>query len=513
VKSTVQLPSPLPPRLSWPDLPLLKAPRLGHGIVQGRMWAHDPEGVDALALLSGRAWQLVQASDGRKAAEVIADLQQSHGGTTESWLAELPLLWRNGLVRSPGVPARRPQQKAERVFNTWIHLTNACNLACPYCYIHKSKNHMSDHVVERVLAAIAATAKQGQVERIHVRYAGGEPMLRFEAMQAFHSQATAICSEFGVQFSGAVLTNGAVVPKGAPEWLLAQGVSVSMSIDGVGELQDVMRPVVGGGSSFARVQKGLDTYLSYGIRPYILVTVGDSNLDGLPDLTRFLLDRGLGFRYSLVRDMEWGETVLDDRHGAEIDRSQEKPEGSSGILQGPPLRRLQKVLGDCYDLIEQAVTAQAALPQAPALSFRRSHRFCDLELWQPIAQACGAGRSYVAIGDEGQVSPCQAALHREGTLPISADSLLDQAKSQVQFGDFHRQLGNPVCNRCPHKPSCAGGCPLLLHRREGHVNGRSPYCEVFKAVIPRIVRIAAVELLGEQRRRQAQGQTAQAAEI
>jgi hypothetical protein len=45
------------------------------------------------------------------------------------------------------------------------------------------------------------------------------------------------------------------------------------------------------------------------------------------------------------------------------------------------------------------------------------------------------------------------------------------------------------------------------------VNGRSPYCEVFKAVIPRIVRIAAVELLGEQRRRQAQGQTAQAAEI
>lgn len=513
MNSTVQNALPLPPRLTWPELPLLRAPRLAHGVVQGRLWAHDPDGVEALALLSTRAWQLLQAADGRKAAEVIAELQQTHGGTAELWQAELPLLWRNGLLRSPGVAARRPTTRPERVFNTWIHLTNACNLACPYCYIHKSKNHMSDHVVERVLAAIAATAKQGQVDRIHVRYAGGEPMLRFAAMQAFHAQAKAICAEFGVQFSGAVLTNGAVVPQGAPEWLLANGVSVSLSIDGVGELQDVMRPVVGGGSSFERVQKGLDTYLRYGIRPYILVTVGDSNLEGLPELTRFLLARQLGFRYSLVRDMEWGATVLDDRHGAEVERGHENTEASSGILQGPPLRRLQRVLGECYDLIEAAVTAQAAQSEAPAVSFRRSHRFCDLELWQPIAQACGAGRSYVAIGDEGQVSPCQAALHREGTLPISADSLLDQAKSQVQFGDFHRQAGNPVCNRCPHKPSCAGGCPLLLHRREGHVDGRSPYCEVFKAVIPRILRIAAVELIGEQRRRALATQRTAAPEV
>lgn len=457
-----------------------------------------------MALLSRRAWQLVQAADGRELGEVVAALQDQHGGDAQQWLAELPMLWRNGFVRSPGVQPRRPKPNAERVFNAWIHLTNACNLACPYCYIHKSKNHMSDHVVERVLGAIEATARQGQVDRIHVRYAGGEPMLRFDAMKSFHAQALEICARHGIRFSGAVLTNGAVVPKGAPQWLTEHQVSVSLSIDGVGELQDVMRPVVGGGSSFERVVAGLDTYLNHGIRPYILVTVGDSNLDGLPDLTRFLLGRGLGFRYSLVRDMEWGATVFDDRHGAEAGAQHVADLQAQGeLLQGPPLRRLQKVLGECYDLIEEAVTAQAAMGVPGPVSFRRSHRFCDLEVWQPIQQACGAGRSYVAIGDEGQVSPCQAALHREGTLPIAAASLLDQAKAQVQFGDFHRQLGNPVCNRCPHKPSCAGGCPLLLHRREGHVDGRSPYCEVFKAVIPRILRIAAVELLGEQQRRQA----------
>jgi uncharacterized protein len=299
-----------------------------------------------------------------------------------------------------------------------------------------------------------------------------------------------------VRFSAAVLTNGASVPKGAPEWLLRHGVSVSLSIDGVGELQDVMRPVVGGGSSFDRVVRGLDTYRQHGIQPYILVTVGDSNLDGLPALTRFLLERGLHFRYSLVRDLEWGAAVLDDRHGPE--QADGHATAVTGLLSGPPLRRLQGVLGQCYDLIESHIQAQIAAGTWQLGTFRRQHRFCDLELWQPIAQACGAGRSYVAIGDDGQVSPCQAALHHPGTQPIRAEPLTVIAKSQTQLPNFVRSEGNPECRRCRHKPSCAGGCPLLLLRREGHVDGRSPYCEVFRAVIPRILRIAAIELAAQQ---------------
>ena len=37
----------------------------------------------------------------------------------------------------------------------------------------------------------------------------------------------------------------------------------------------------------------------------------------------------------------------------------------------------------------------------------------------------------------------------------------------------------------------------MLYRRDGHVEGRSPYCEVFRAVLPRILRIAALELVYE----------------
>ncbi len=483
----------LPPRERWLELPVRRAPRLYTSWLDGRPFAHDPDGYDSLAVLTPPAWQLSLAADGRALGEVLADLAQPH--EHEAFLSELPLLWQNGFVRSPGIQPRAPKGTSERVFNTWIHLTNACNLACPYCYIHKDKRHMADHVVSDVLASIATTAQSGQVDRIHVRYAGGEPMLRFAAMQAFHAQATELCAQHGVKFSAAVLTNGAVVPDGAIDWLKAHKVSISMSIDGVGAMQDVMRPVVGGGSSFARVQQGLDRYQQAGIQPYMLITVGDSNLDGLPELTEFLLNRGLGFRYSLVRDLEWGASVLDDRHGPEhADGRQAAP---TDILSGEPLFRLQKVLGQCYRRIEQHVRASDG---ADPSWFRRTHRFCDLDLWRPLQHACGAGRTYVAIGEDGQVSPCQAALHHPGTQPVAGLSLLQLAKGQTQFPLFTRTHGNPDCARCQHKPSCAGGCPLQLYRREGHVDGRSPYCMVYKAVIPQMVRIAALELMQAQRR-------------
>ena len=469
-------------------LPIRRAPDLYMGLCGSRHFAHNPNGYEALALLGRRGWLMLQAADGRSAREVALDVAGGDADEARKCLSELPLLLRNGFVRSPGVPLAQPPGPPERVFNAWLHLTNACNLACPYCYIQKDAGHLDEQTAARVLAAIEATAQSGEVDRVHVRFAGGEPMLRFAALQRFHQQATEVCGRHGVRFSAAVLTNGTVMPKEAAAWLRDAQVSVSVSIDGVGTAQDVMRPVVGGGSSAARVEAGLDVLQNAGIAPYGLVTVGDSNLEGLPVLARWLSDRGIGFRLSLVRDLEWGRGLLDYRHGAGAAPSEAEP----GMLAGEALWRVQRVLGQTYDVLEAAVV-QGATP-----SFRRTHRFCDLELWRPIQKACGAGESYLAISDKGEFSPCQAALHQPGTQQLRGDSLRIQARSQTQFTDFSRKHGNPDCNRCQHRSSCAGGCPLLLHRRAGDIEGRSPYCEVFRAVIPRILRIAAQELLRDE---------------
>lgn len=468
------------------DLRPRRADGLAQGIVRGRRFVHNPRGFDALAVLSTRAASLLDAADGRPLGEIAAEM----GVGVEALAAEVPLLARNGFVVGEGLSMRERPASAPR-FDLWIHVTNACNLDCPYCYIAKDHHHLGDDTAQALIDSLVTTATARGVTHIHARFAGGEPMLRFGFIQQFFDRARDAMAAVGARFTAAILTNGTSVPEGATRWLLDRGVTVSVSLDGVGATQDAMRPNLGGGGSFERVRAGIDRLVEGGVAPYILTTVTARNLDGMPSLTAFLLERSLGFRYSLVRDLEGGDALLDARGAGwrgVVPLGRARRANGPTMLAGEALARVQNVFGECYQMIERA------MPVAP--SFRRTHRFCDLEINRPVRKACGAGDSYLAISDRGVVSPCQAALHHEGTAPLASNTdLATLAPTISQLGDFRRSAPNETCASCRFKHSCAGGCPLLLHRRDGDVNGRSPYCEVFRFVLPRIVRIAALEVL------------------
>ncbi len=481
----------------------MRAPRLYLGVVRGRRFGHDPDGHDALVLLSTAAAALLDHADGGTLSQLIERLAHGDDRRRAALRDAAPLLLRSGLLRSPGLQPRGPANAGGRTFHLWLHLTNACNLDCPYCYIDKSKARLDPATEQAMLSSIEQTAKAGAWPRIHARFAGGEPMLQFGAMRRVYDEAVRRCAVHGVRFSAAILTNGTVVPDGAPEWVAERGIGLSISVDGLGETQDRMRPKLGGGGSFALLQRGMARWRSAGLRPYVLITVGESNLAGLEALTAWLLEQGLAFRYSLVRDLEWGVVDLADQRGAQRCGDLRPDAFDPGILDGDALDRVRATFHRCYDLIEAHVGAQVDAGAQVTPPFRATHHFCDLSLWRPIQKACGAGETYLAIGDSGGLSPCQAALHGAGDSTLRPDVPLDvQLRDHKPFGAFRRTTGNETCNRCRHKPSCAGGCPLLLHRREGHIEGRSPYCEVFRAVIPRIVRIAALEQLGRQQQAQ-----------
>ncbi len=511
-----------PPREAGPvgaaqlaDLPVWRADRLLQGAVRGRRYVHNPAVDDGLLLLSRGAAAVLDGADGQPLGALVAAIPAPADALPGLW-HDAGRLLRLGMLRHPRAETLRvaqalaiaPSAPKERVFDLWLHVTNDCNLDCPYCYIHKSPVHMDQDAMERTLGAIEAAARAGHTDRVHVRYAGGEPMLRLAALQRFHEAAIARCAAHGVRYSAAILTNGTVVPRGATAWVRDAGIGVSVSIDGLGAGQDAMRPTRNGRGSWSHLERGLDAWQGAGIRPYGLVTLGEHNVEQAPELVSWLLARGLGFRLSLVRDLEWGAGALDDRHGASR-RHERAPLGRDTILEGEALYAVVRPLMAAYDRIEAHVAASLDAGATPSPPLRATHRFCDLSPLRPIRKACGAGSSYAAVSQTGQLSPCQAALHHEAETSLldGQRSIVEVARAHQPFGAFSRDTGNPTCQTCRHQASCAGGCPLLLHRRDGHIDGRSPYCEVFRAVIPRMVRIFALELMAEQLRAQAQAQS------
>jgi uncharacterized protein len=476
-----------PPDLA--DRPVRRAEGLYLGIVRGRRFVHNPRGRDALALLSRDAAALLDLADGRTLRELAAALQRPVAALAR----ELSLLARNGFVQVPGLPAA-PRPPGPPSLDLWVHVTNACNLDCPYCYIEKDGRSLSEDTARSLQSALLATVRADGVRAVHLRFAGGEPLLRFEFIRDFFEETRALLAREGATLSAAVLTNGTRVPDGAAQWMREHGVSVSVSIDGVGAAQDAMRPSLGGGGSWADLERGLDAFSVAGVRPYALVTVGAANLDGVPALTDWLLAREMGFRYSLVRDLDGGAALLDARLPGwrpsggllQLRRRSAPVADAPPMLEGDALARVLRVFGECYDRIERA------MPVRP--SFRRTHRFCDLQWRHPIGRACAAGERSLAVSHDGRISACQAALHHEGTAALAGDTALLGLAPAVMGPSFQQRSPGAECQGCRFRHSCAGGCPLLLHRRDGHADGRSPYCEVFRSVLPRILRIAALEL-------------------
>lgn len=107
---------------------------------------------------------------------------------------------------------------------------------------------------------------------------------------------------------------------------------------------------------------------------------------------------------------------------------------------------------------------------------------------------CGAGRDYIVFRPDGQIAKCQMEMHLPVTSLHAADPLLElrHAEQGVQNPPITQK---PDCRSCTWRAYCAGGCPLLTWRLTGRFDARSPYCELYQFIFPRLLRLEAVRLI------------------
>jgi uncharacterized protein len=138
-------------------------------------------------------------------------------------------------------------------------LTHACNLGCTYCYAErKDARAMPAEVAERALG----WALDHCGEELRLGWFGGEPLLRWDQLTAWHQRAQALAAARGIALEGTVTTNATLLTRERMDWLAAHGITVGISIDGCQEAHELMRPLAGGGSSWAAVRAGLATALA-----------------------------------------------------------------------------------------------------------------------------------------------------------------------------------------------------------------------------------------------------------
>ncbi|MBC8275500.1 MAG: radical SAM protein, partial [Chloroflexi bacterium] len=342
-------------------------------------------------------------------------------------------------------------------------LTSRCNLSCAYCYVTQTNQRMDISTAQRAVDAVFRSALTHGYTRVKLKYAGGEPTLHFEALQAAQQRAETLSAQTGIDLDAVLLTNGVHITDVQMDTLFAHDIRVAVSLDGVGRYQDVQRPLADhSGSSFELVANTLDRLLARGISPHISITVTKQSLGGLPELVEYLLDRELRFSFNFYR---------------EPDRSPEQD--TLAFTPGEMIEGLKSA----FQVIEKR------LPEYSLLSNLADRA----DLRTPHLRTCGVGQNYIIVDCTGDISKCQMDMKHPITT-IDADDPLALVRAdtdQVQ----NLVVDQKECRKCVWRYRCTGGCPRLAFQCTGRYDAKSPLCQVYQAILPEVVRMEALRLL------------------
>lgn len=365
------------------------------------------------------------------------------------------------LVHPPG-DHPVPHFGASQELTAWLHVTNACNLRCPYCYVHKSPDGMDDTVGRDAVDALVRSAVEHGFSALRLKYAGGEASLNSRVLLALHDHAADRCAERRLGLSAVLLSNGVAISDALASDLKARGIRVMISLDGLGAAHDAQRPTVNGRPSSAMVVRTIDRLLEAGLGPHISITITSRNVDAVAEVVRFALERGLTFSFNFFRDNDCAASFADLQYE------------EHSMLAG---------LRDAFAVIEELLPPWSVLGSVLDRG----------QLLQPRRRSCGVGDDYVVIDQKGQIAQCHMELGATMGDVRTTDPVL-----AIRQGTGVRNLlveEKEGCRDCTWRHWCSGGCSVATFRATGRFDVRSPNCNIYQAIYPAALRLEGLRVL------------------
>lgn len=317
------------------------------------------------------------------------------------------------------------------------NVTAGCNLRCPHCYLDAGRRRERELSTDEALRVVDELADAGTELLI---LTGGEPLLRADLYElAKRATARGLVVVLG--------SNGTLLDDEVARALAGAGVrGVGLSLDSIdARKHDAFRGVPG---AWERTMRALDACRAAGLEVVVQTTLMESNLGELDALIALARAKGAhAFNAYFLVCTGRGETLSDIG-----------PEHYQAVIES--LVEGQKSL-----LGELMLRAKCA-PHAARVASERG---------VPMAGStgCVAGRSYLRIGPEGEVTPCPYLPEVLGNVRSAALATL-WADAPALGKLRARELGGR-CGRCEYVDVC-GGCRARALASTGALMGEDPWC-------------------------------------
>lgn len=337
-----------------------------------------------------------------------------------------------------------------RNIDFWIHLSDACNLDCPYCSIQTKprKTYLNAKDTLHIVETIAIFVRSEGITSLSIRFGGGEPLLNFTQVEVIvrglRSQLPETC-----RLELLLITNLTLLTASQLDFIAQNDISVCVSLDGTEEYHNRTRNFNGKGS-FQLIERNMELLEQRHVPYHISSVISNRNLDGLEEFVEYLIRKNIVFRLSLVR-------------GEEFDFEK-------AIL----------VFEAVYKTFERHILS--------GYEFTRYHNLCNLSFFQPRLLTCGSGINSFAIYTNGDLYPCT---HRIGDDTLCSGNICTPGllKNLLTRPFSPKASFHSDCIECKYKYLCTNACPLF------HTAGKSVFCEFNQKMIPKVYRLIGLERL------------------
>lgn len=308
--------------------------------------------------------------------------------------------------------------------------TMACNLACGYCFQGLDKDlKKMDKTVPDAIVDMVKYFKAG-LSSLTTTWYGGEPLMSRKEIHSLADRLIALCDMQGITYNSSIVTNGYfLTPDVAMELYTRRCTTAQITIDGLKETHDKMRPMTSGRGSYDVIIKNLNDVLQETPMAIVVrVNVGKDNLHECD----VLLDE--------FQTLGFAESGKFELYFAPIDAS--TPESGSAFEEGLSKQEFNDAV------------------------LKLSERARSLGLASPIAANAGFSGMCVAakdlgyvVGPTGDIHKCWETAHdatrRIGTVfePENLEYSLN-SKLWSNWSPFD----SDICSDCKILPMCGGFC-------------------------------------------------------
>lgn len=393
------------------------------------------------------------------------DLLQRLSTTEDNLKKALNILQKKEFISyyTPYFSKPLPRDK-NKTLSLWIHTSNKCNLACPYCYVSAEKNGklMTEGVFDEVIAKVLETVKIKDIKVLRLKFAGGEPLLTFHMWSKRIDELRSNLEKTNARLQLQIITNGTIMSDSILKFIIENNVGIGLSLDGFEDYQNETRSFHNGMGSFNKILKNISILKENGIDPYITTVISKQNLEGIEQLTSFLINENLRFRFSIEK------------------------------YDFPDINILISKLKSTYSLIDSKINNYQEF---------LSHKLCDLSFDKPIFDTpCGVGISHASVNHNGNLHTCQTEHFKNNIGNINDNhDFIDLIQNQPRANSLAKI--SESCKECNYRHICAGGCPVTK------VYNKSPFCYLFHEIIPLILIIRGKAILNNFQNRNAYAQS------